>query len=314
MKIDIDELSSVQRKVRVELPVETVATEFSRAYKNLGQRVRVKGFRTGKIPRSVLQGIYGDEVKGEVRSHLVEESLGEVIRERGLQIVSRPEVEANALSEADAFSFSAVFEVKPEIDVKDYLGVEIERVKLAITDAQVDEALRRLQEGHARLEPVTDRDIVQKGDFVALDFVGTMDGKTFSGGKGENYALEVGAGQALPQFEDAVTGLRLNERHAVQVNYPEDFSNKEIAGKVVDFSLVVREIKQKVLPVLDDDFAKDHGECASLNELKDRIRGRLTDELKRYQDEELKEKIISRLIEAHSFAAPPSMVERQHGI
>lgn len=311
MKIDIDELSSVQRKVRVELPVETVATEFSRAYKNLGQRVRVKGFRTGKIPRSVLQGIYGDEVKGEVRSHLVEESLGEVIRERGLQIVSRPEVEANALSEADAFSFSAVFEVKPEIDVKDYLGVEIERVKLAITDAQVDEALRRLQESHARLEPVTDRDFVQKGDFVALDFVGTIDGKTFSGGKGENYALEVGAGQALPQFEDAVTGLRVNEHHTVQVNYPEDFSNKEIAGKVVDFSLVVREIKQKVLPVLDDDFAKDHGECASLNELKDRIRGRLTDELKRYQDEELKEKIISRLIESHSFAAPPSMVERQ---
>lgn len=311
MKIDIDELSSVQRKVRVELPVETVATEFSRAYKNLGQRVRVKGFRTGKIPRSVLQGIYGDEVKGEVRSHLVEESLGEVIRERGLQIVSRPEVEANDLSEADAFSFSAVFEVKPEIDVKDYLGVEIERVKLAITDAQVDEALRRLQESHARLEPVTDRDIVQKGDFVALDFVGTIDGKTFSGGKGENYALEVGAGQALPQFEDAVTGLRVNEHHTVQVNYPEDFSNKEIAGKVVDFSLVVREIKQKVLPVLDDDFAKDHGECASLNELKDRIQGRLTDELKRYQDEELKEKIISRLIESHSFAAPPSMVERQ---
>ena len=311
MKIDIDELSSVQRKVRVELPVETVATEFSRAYKNLGQRVRVKGFRTGKIPRSVLQGIYGDEVKGEVRSHLVEESLGEVIRERGLQIVSRPEVEANDLSEADAFSFSAVFEVKPEIDVKDYLGVEIERVKLAITDAQVDEALRRLQESHARLEPVTDRDFVQKGDFVALDFVGTIDGKTFSGGKGENYALEVGAGQALPQFEDAVTGLRVNEHHTVQVNYPEDFSNKEIAGKVVDFSLVVREIKQKVLPVLDDDFAKDHGECASLNELKDRIRGRLTDELKRYQDEELKEKIISRLIESHSFAAPPSMVERQ---
>jgi len=311
MKIDIDELSSVQRKVRVELPVETVATEFSRAYKNLGQRVRVKGFRTGKIPRSVLQGIYGDEVKGEVRSHLVEESLGEVIRERGLQIVSRPEVEANDLSEADAFSFSAVFEVKPEIDVKDYLGVEIERVKLAITDAQVDEALRRLQESHARLEPVTDRDIVQKGDFVALDFVGAIDGKTFSGGKGENYALEVGAGQALPQFEDAVTGLRVNEHHTVQVNYPEDFSNKEIAGKVVDFSLVVREIKQKVLPVLDDDFAKDHGECASLNELKDRIRGRLTDELKRYQDEELKEKIISRLIESHSFAAPPSMVERQ---
>lgn len=311
MKIDIDELNSVQRKVRVELPVETVANEFSRAYKNLGQRVRVKGFRTGKIPRSVLQGIYGDEVKGEVRSHLVEESLGEIIRERGLQIVSRPEVEANDLSESDAFSFSAVFEIKPEIIVQDYLGLEVEKVKLSITDAQVEEALRRLQESHARLELVTDRDVVQKGDFVTLDFEGSLDGKPFAGGKGENYILEVGAGQSLPQFEDAVEGLDLGATRKVQVSYPENYPNKEIAGKAVDFSLVAREIKQKVLPVLDDDFAKDHGECGSLDELRDRIRTRLMEELKHYQDEALKEKIVGDLIERHSFAAPPSMIERQ---
>jgi len=291
--------------------METVASEFSRAYKNLGQRVRVKGFRTGKIPRSVLQGIYGDEVKGEVRSHLVEESLGEIIRERGLQIVSRPEVEANDLSESGVFSFSAIFEIKPEIAVHDYLGLEVEKVKLSISDAQVEEALRRLQESHARLELVTDRDIVQRGDFVTLDFDGAIHGKPFAGGKGENYTLEVGAGHALPQFEDAVAGLQIGVSQNVQVSYPENYPNKEIAGKGVDFSLVAREIKQKVLPVLDDEFAKDHGECASLDELRDRIRARLMDELKRYQDEELKEKIISGLIEAHSFAAPPSMIERQ---
>ena len=311
MKIDIDELSSVQRKVRVELSVETVANEFTRAYKNLGQRVRVKGFRTGKIPRAVLQGIYGAEVKGEVKSHLVEESLGEIIRERGLQIVSRPEVEADDLSEGGVFSFSAVFEIKPEIVVNDYLGVEVEKAKLVITDAPVDEALQRLREGHARLELVADRDVVQKGDFVTLDFDGAIDGKPFSGGKGENYTLEVGAGNALPQFEEAVTGLKVNERQTAQVNYPDTYPNKEIAGKAVDFSLVVREIKQKVLPVLDDEFAKDHGECSSLDELKNRIRERLTAELKRYQEEELKEKIISHLIETHTFTAPPSMVERQ---
>ena len=110
MKIDIDEISPVQRKVRVELSAETVAGEFSRAYKNLSQRVRVKGFRSGKIPRSVLQGLYGDEVKGEVKSHLVEESLDGIVKERGLQVVSRPEVEANDLDEAAPFSFSAIFE------------------------------------------------------------------------------------------------------------------------------------------------------------------------------------------------------------
>jgi trigger factor len=311
MKVDIDELSPVQRKVRVELPAETVAGEFSRAYKNLSQRVRVKGFRSGKIPRSVLQGMYGDEVKGEVRSHLVEESLGDIVKERGLQIVSRPEVEANDLQEAEPFSFSAVFEVKPEFQVKDYLGMEVDKPRLPITDAQVDEALQRLQESHARLEPVEDRTVVQKGDFVTLDFEGSIAGKPFAGGKGENYTLEVGSGRALPQFEDAVTGLTIGERQTVPVNYPEDYPNKEIAGKAVDFSIVVREIKQKVLPTLDDEFAKDHGECASLDELKQRIRQRLEDELQHYQNEELKEKLVSRLIETHSFSIPPSMIERQ---
>jgi len=311
MKIDIDELSPVQRKVRVELPAETVAGEFSRAYKNLSQRVRVKGFRSGKIPRNVLQGMYGDEVKGEVRSHLVEESLGEIVKDRNLQIVSRPEVETAEFNESGPFSFSAVFEVKPDFEVKNYLGMEVEKVTIAITEAQVEEALQRLQEGHARLELVEGREVVQKGDFVTLDFEGTMDGKPFAGGKGENYMLEVGAGQALPQFEEAVVGLRLGERQTVAVNYPENYPNKEIAGKAVDFSIVAREIKQKVLPVLDDEFAKDHGECASLDELKTRIRERLEHELGQYQKEELKEKLVSRLIEAHPFAIPPSMVERQ---
>jgi trigger factor len=311
MKIDIDEISPVQRKVRVELPAETVASEFSRAYEDLRRRVRIKGFRAGKAPRGVLQGIYGDELKGRVQSQLVEESLGEVIKERGLKIVSRPEIEANDLVEGSPFSFSAVFEIKPPIEVKDYLGIEVEKVKLFVTDDQVDEALRRLQESHARLEPVENRTIVQPGDFITLDFEGSIAGKPFQGGKGENYFLEVGGGQALPQFEEAVIGLTQGVPTKIQVAYPENYSNNELAGKTVDFSVVVREIKQKVLPELDDDFAKDHGECGSLVELKTAIRKRLENELEHIQQEELKEQLIGRLIETGSFAPPPTMVERQ---
>ena len=121
----------------------------------------------------------------------------EVVKERGLQIVSRPEVEANEIKEDGGFSFSAVFEIKPAIELKDYLGVEVEKVKIAVSEEQVDEALKRLQEGHARLELVEGRDIVQKGDFVTVDFEGTIAGKPFAGGKGENYVLEVGAGHTL---------------------------------------------------------------------------------------------------------------------
>ncbi len=154
MKIDFDELSPVQRKVHIELPPDKVTSEFSRAYEDLGRRVRIKGFRVGKAPRSVLQGIYGDEIKGQVRSQLVEHSLGEVIKERGLQIVSRPEIDAAEPQEGREFSFSAVFEVKPEVDIKDYIGIEVEKVRVAVTDDQVNEALQRLQQTHARLEPV----------------------------------------------------------------------------------------------------------------------------------------------------------------
>ena len=242
---------------------------------------------------------------------MVEESLGEVIKERGLQIVSRPEIEANDLVEGGSFSFSAVFEIKPPIEVKDYLGIEVEKVKLIVTDDQVNEALRRLQESHARLEPVENRTIVQSGDFITLDFEGSIGGKPFQGGKGENYFLEVGGGQALPQFEEAVIGLSQGMPAQIKVAYPENYSNKELAGKTVDFSVVVREIKQKVLPEVDDDFAKDHGECGSLAELRTAIQSRLENELKQIQQEELKEQIVGRLIEACSFAPPPTMVERQ---
>ena len=311
MKIDIDEPSPVQRKIRVELPPETVTHQFLRAYQDLGRRVRIKGFRAGKAPRSVLQGIYGDEIKGQVRSQLVEDSLSEVIKERGLQIVSRPEIEANDLEEGHGFSFSAVFEIKPEIEVKDYVNVEVEKVKLAVTDAQVESALERLRESYARLEPETDREVVQEGDFVSLDFEGSIAGKPFADGKGENYLLEIGGGRALPQFESAVVGLRVGQRQTVQVTYPDNYSNRELAGKAVDFFVVVHEIKRKILPVLDDDFAKDHGQCASLEELKVTIRTRLEDELKQIQNEELKEQIINQLIARHSFTPPPAMVERQ---
>jgi trigger factor len=311
MKIDVDELGPVQRKVRVELPKDKVAKEFAKAYQTLGQRVRVKGFRAGKAPRSVLQGLYGEEIKGQVRSQLVEDSLGEAIKERGLQIVSRPEIEAEDLAEGADFSFSAVFEIKPQFELKDYQGVEVERVKLAVSDEQVEQALRRIQESHARLEPVENREVAQTGDFVTLDFTATIDGKEFPGGKAENYLIEVGAGQTLPEFESAVAGAQRGEAKAARVRFPDDYPNRDLAGKTADFNLVVRELKQKVLPPLDDDFAKEHGECGSLEELKTKVRGRLAEELKKYQDDDLKERILSRVIEHHPFTPPPAMVERQ---
>jgi trigger factor len=310
MKIDVDELSPIQRKIRVELPVEAVNKEFLRVYESLGQRAKVKGFRPGKAPRSVLQGLYGDEVRGQVLSRLVQDSLNAAFKERGLDVVSRPEVEADKLEENSAFTFSAVVEVKPDIEVKNYLGVELEKVKISVEDTQVEAALHHLQEIHAQLEPLEDRDVVQRGDFVILDFVGSVDGKPFPGGKGENYPLDVGGGKALPEFEQALVGLKKEGEATISVAYPEDHFNRELAGETVVFSVTVRDIKKKVLPPLDDEFAKDYGECGSLAELKEKIRARLEDELQEIQTKELKEQLLGRLIEAHPFEVPSAMRER----
>ena len=293
----------------MELPAEEVDKEFFHVYENLSQRAKIKGFRPGKAPRSVLQGIYGDEVRGQVLSRLVEHSLSQVFREKELQAVSRPEIEANDLEEGKTFTFSAVVEVKPEIEVKNYLGLEVEKVRLPVNEAQVDVALRHLQEAHAHLEPVENRDVVEQGDYVVLDFVGSVDGKPFPGGKAENYPLDVGRGNALPQFEEAIIGLKRNGEHTISVAYPEDHFNQELAGKVVVFSVTVREIKKKILPSLDDDFAKDHGECGSLDELRKKIRTRFESELREIQTRDLKEQLLTRLIEAYPFEVPPTMVD-----
>ncbi|MEK7782622.1 MAG: trigger factor, partial [Candidatus Binatota bacterium] len=167
------------------------------------------------------------------------------------------------------------------------------------------------QDTHAQLEPVENRDTVERGDFVVLDFVGSVDGKTIPGAKAENYYLEVGRGNALPQFEEAIVGLKKNGEHTISVAYPEDYFNRELAGKVAAFSVTVREIKRKILPPLDDDFAKDHGECASLEELKQKLRARLEGEVIEMQQRDLKEQLLTRLIETNAFEVPPAMVERQ---
>ncbi len=311
MKCEVDVLTPTQRRLRVEIPAERVDKAFARIYRQFGRQAKVRGFRAGKIPQNVLRGLYGTEIQARALSELVEESLAGAVKDQGLEPVSEPRLETGDLNEAQAFAFSAVIEVKPDIELKDYRGVPVERLRADVKDDDVDRALTSLQDRNAQLEPVEGRDEVEEGDYVLIDFSGSVDGEPFPGSAAEGYGVDIGAGQALPEFERGLVGMKRGEPGNIAVSFPADANDERVAGKTADFEVTVRDIRRKILPPLDDEFARDYGECDSLDELREKVRSRLQGEIETLQDGGLKDRIMEHLIDQHDFEVAPSMVDRE---
>ncbi len=311
MKCDIEVLTPTQRKLRVEVPADRVAKAFSRIYREFGRRAKVRGFRAGKVPQQVLRGLYGADIQAQALSEIVEASLGEAVKEQGLDPVSEPRLDAGDLSEAQPFTFSAVMEVKPAIELGDYRGIALDRPRVDVDDEQVERTLQAFQERHAQLEPVEERVQVEDGDYVFIDFAGTVDGEAFPGGSAENYAVDIGAGRFLPEFERGLVGMKKGVPGTLAVELPPAASESGPAGRKAEFAVTVRDIRRKDLPPLDDDFARDYGECESLEELRDKVRSQLRDEVERFQNTRLRDEIVEHLLDNHSVDTPPSMVERE---
>lgn len=311
MKCEVDVLTATQRRLRVEVPAERVDKAFAGIYRQLSRQAKVRGFRSGKVPQSVLRGLYGTEVQAQALSELVEESLAGAVKDQGLEPVSEPRLETGDLNEAQPFAFTAVVEVKPEFELGNYRGIPLERVRADIGDDEVDRALRALQDRNAQLEAVEGRDAVEDGDHVLMDFSGSVDGEAFPGSAAENYAVDVGAGRSLPEFERGLVGMRTGVPGSIAVPFPAEGSDERLAGKTADFQVTVRDIRRKILPPLDDEFARDYGECDSLEELRGKLRESLQAEVEAFQDGPLKDRLMERLLEEHDFEAAPSMVDRE---
>ncbi|MDE0028916.1 MAG: trigger factor [Deltaproteobacteria bacterium] len=311
MKCDIEVLTPTQRKLRVEVPADRVAKTFSRIYREFGRRAKVRGFRAGKVPQQVLRGLYGADIQAQALSEIVEASLGEAVKEQGLDPVAEPRLDAGDLSEAQPFTFSAVMEVRPDIELGNYRGIALNRPRVDVDDEQVERTLEAFRERHAQLEPVEEREQVEDGDYVFIDFAGTVDGEAFPGGSAENFAVDIGAGKALPEFERGLVGMKKGVPGTLVVDFPADSADSGLAGRKAEFTVTVRDIRRKDLPPLDDDFAQDYGECESLEELRDKVRAQLQDEVERFQNTRLQDEIVEHLLDAHSVDTPPSMVERE---
>ena len=295
----------------MEVPVDRVGKAFARIYRQVGRQAKVRGFRPGKIPQHVLRGLYGTEIQSQALSELVEEALAGAMQDQGLEPVAEPRLETGELNEAQPFAFTAVIEVKPEIGLKNYRAIPLERVRADVSDEDVERALKALQDRNAQLEAVEGRDRVEDGDYVLIEFSGSVDGKPFPGSTAENYAVDIGAGQALPEFEQGLVGMTRGVPGNITVNSPGDANREHAAGTSADFEVTVKDIRHKILPPLDDEFARDYGECDSLEELRERLRVELQNEIETFQNGPLKDQIVERLAEEHTFDVSPSMVDRE---
>jgi trigger factor len=311
VKVNAEELSPTKKRLEVEIPPPQVKETVESLYRNLNKRVRIKGFRPGKTPRDVLERHYGDYIKEQAISNLISETYPKAITQESIEPIAPPTIDSGALTLEGPFTYSAVVEVRPEIAVTGYKGLKLQGRKGKVTAKEVTAELERLRMMSAPVKQVEGRDLVQKGDVVLIDFQGLLGGRAIRDGKAENYLLEIGSGTMVPGFEEGLIGKKRGDQEELRVSFPADHPRNDLAGKEVTFQVTIKEIRQRVLPSLDDEFAKDVGNYKNLKELK----GKITEDLQKANEhkltEELRQAAISQLLEANPVEIPSYLVQRR---
>jgi trigger factor len=311
MQVNVEELNSTRRKLAVEVPVEDVKAELDRAFGRLQRQATLKGFRPGRAPRSVVEKLFGDQVRADVLSHLIEHSYSDAVKQAGLQPVGAPEIVPESIEAGKPLRYSATVDVLPPIEIREREGLPAKRPRRAIGEEDVDRAVVQLRESLAELRPVEGRDEAREGDFVSIDYDVSVDGKPLPGAKRENRLFELGAGNGPAEIDRALAGAKVGEHRTADVDFPEDHGDRALAGKRARFDLTLRGIREKILPPADDELAKEHGECTTLEELRAKLRERLAESYRREADDQVRGQIVDELVKRNPFDVPQSLVERQ---
>ena len=315
LQVTVKEDGPVKRRVEVRVPAARVTAETEQAYRRLAGRVQLPGFRRGKVPRKVLEDRYAHDVRHDVLRHLIEETCAEVVKEREIPVVSSPEVSEHSFGDDGTLRYVAVVEVRPTFDLGVYRGLDIARKIERIDDARVDEMVARLRERLAVLQTEDDRVNVAKGDVLEFDMAATCEGRPLEKASGTGIKIEVGAGRFPKEFEEQLVGVTRGIETPIDVSFPDDHADRELAGKLVRFAVTVRAIKNKVLPSVDDEFVKDLGwdDCATVEQLRSKIRGDLEAHAVEEANRRMRGELLGQLVEAHAFDVPESLVNRQIG-
>jgi len=312
MKTNLEDISPVKKKLMIEIEAEEIDRRVNKAYRDIGKRAKIKGFRPGKVPKKILENYFRTQVLEDVTTSLIKETLPEAIEETKAYPLNMPLIENEVLKAGQSYKYSALFEVKPEFELKDYLGIEIEKENCIITPEHVDRELEQIREARGNLRSVEEERGIKDGDVVIIDYEGFDGDKAIEGIKAENHSLKIGNKQFYPGFEDALIGLKKDDNTEITIDFEDDYFHSRLAGKRINFKVNVRDIKEIELPELDDEFVKGlGGDFEDLDKLREKIKEDLTKKEEERIENELKENLLGNISDSVDFELPESLVETE---
>lgn len=311
MSLQVEKLEKNMAKLTIEVPADDLEKALQSAYMKQKNKISLPGFRKGKVPRQMIEKMYGAEIfYDDAANELIPKAYAEAYDEAELDIVSRPEINVVQIEKGKPFIFTADVATKPEVTLGEYKGLEIEKVSTRVTQKEVDAKIQEEAEKNARTITVTDRP-VQDRDEVILDFEGFVDGVAFEGGKGENYPLTIGSGSFIPGFEEQLVGAEAEKEMEVKVTFPEDYHAEDLKGKEAVFKCTVHEIKAKELPEIDDEFAAEVSEFDTLEEYKADIKAKIKDQKASEGKRKQEDQAVDAAVKNAQYEIPQPMIETQ---
>ena len=311
MSLQVEKLEHNMAKLTIEVAAEEVEKALQAAYLKERKNISMPGFRKGKVPRQMIEKMYGPEVfYDDAANHMVSEAYGKAYDECELDIVSQPQIDIVQLEKGKPFIFTAEVAVKPEVTLGEYKGLKVDKVSTRVTQKEIDEEIEKERERNARTVEVTDR-AVQDKDMVTLDFEGFVDGEAFDGGKGTDYPLTIGSGTFIPGFEEQLIGAEIDKEVEVNVTFPEDYHAEELAGKPAVFKCTVHTIKEKEMPELDDEFASEVSECETLEDYKAEVKKKIKESKETEGKEKKENQAVDQAVENAEMDIPQPMIDLQ---
>ncbi len=311
MSVQVEKLENSMAKLTIETSAEELEKALQNAFLKNKNKISIPGFRKGKVPRQIIEKMYGPAIFYEdAANELIPEAYEKAMDECGEDIISPPEIDVTQIEKGKPFIFTALVALKPEVKLGKYKGVKVDKADTAVTDEEVDAEINKERENNARNIEVTDR-AVKDGDMTVIDFEGFVDGTAFDGGKGENYPLTIGSGAFIPGFEEQLVGAQIGEEVEVNVTFPEDYQAEELKGKAALFKCTVREIKEKELPELDDEFASEVSEFETLAEYKEDVRATLTSKKEKEAKDAKEAAVIEAIVNDSEMEIPEAMLLTQ---